>query len=170
LVPPIGSRITLIMSCSPGQLHVALSRVRSPNDLCTLLPPDMGNFTIRPPVDMNVGTIIETLNRSGPPPTAPVLAPDKINPLFLPSIPPTGRQGVNSLTLITISMLPTINLIIVHYSTLMINKSLIHIRLRYPSALRPCHGSLPTNRSFDSIALELSFPDVLSLSQQVSIM
>jgi lipopolysaccharide assembly outer membrane protein LptD (OstA) len=40
----------------------------------------MGNFTICPPADMDVGTIIETLNRSGPPPTAPALAPNQVDP------------------------------------------------------------------------------------------
>jgi ATP-dependent exoDNAse (exonuclease V) alpha subunit len=34
-----------------GQLYVALSRVKNPEDLCVLLPSDTNDFTIRPPVD-----------------------------------------------------------------------------------------------------------------------
>jgi hypothetical protein len=37
-----------------GQLYVALFRVKSPVDLCILLPDDMDDFPIRPPVDLDV--------------------------------------------------------------------------------------------------------------------
>jgi ATP-dependent DNA helicase PIF1 len=61
-----------------GQLYVGLSRVTSPTDLCILLPPNMSDFAIRPPVDMDGVNIIETLNRSGPTPTTPPLAAQQV--------------------------------------------------------------------------------------------
>jgi hypothetical protein len=45
-----------------GQLYVALSRVRSPVDLCILLPEDMTDFTIRPRMDPQVVAMIPSLN------------------------------------------------------------------------------------------------------------
>jgi hypothetical protein len=45
-----------------GQLYVALSRVKSPIDLCILLPSDTDDLTIRPPVDQEVVNIIESIN------------------------------------------------------------------------------------------------------------
>jgi ATP-dependent exoDNAse (exonuclease V) alpha subunit len=44
-----------------GQLYVALSQVKSPVDLCILLPDDMDDFTIRPPVDLDIIQILETM-------------------------------------------------------------------------------------------------------------
>jgi hypothetical protein len=43
------------------QLDVALSRVKSPVDLCILLPDDMDDITIRPPVDLDIVQIFETM-------------------------------------------------------------------------------------------------------------
>jgi hypothetical protein len=43
---------------------VALSREKSPVDLYTLLPDDMDDFTIRPPVDLDVVQILETMESS----------------------------------------------------------------------------------------------------------
>jgi hypothetical protein len=47
-----------------GQLFVALSRAKSPVDLCILLPDDTDDFIIRPPVDLNVVQILETMESS----------------------------------------------------------------------------------------------------------
>jgi hypothetical protein len=43
---------------------VALSRLKSPVDLCILLPDDMDDFTIHPPVDLDVVQILETMESS----------------------------------------------------------------------------------------------------------
>jgi hypothetical protein len=43
---------------------MALSRVKSPVDLCILLHGDMGGFTIRQPVDLDVVQILETMESS----------------------------------------------------------------------------------------------------------
>jgi hypothetical protein len=48
-----------------GQFYAALSRVKTPADLCILQPSDMEDFMIRPPVDLEVVHIIETVNSSG---------------------------------------------------------------------------------------------------------
>jgi hypothetical protein len=47
-----------------GQRYVALSLVKSPGGLCILLPDDMDDFTIRPPVDFDVVQILETMESS----------------------------------------------------------------------------------------------------------
>jgi hypothetical protein len=47
-----------------GQLEVGLSRVKSPVDLCILLPDDMDDFTILPPADLDVVQILETVESS----------------------------------------------------------------------------------------------------------
>jgi hypothetical protein len=44
-----------------GQLYVALSRVRSPHDLCILLPGDLDDPEIRVPVDQGVVRIVESM-------------------------------------------------------------------------------------------------------------
>jgi hypothetical protein len=43
---------------------VVLSRIKSPADLCILLPDDMDDFTIRPPVATDVIPILETMESS----------------------------------------------------------------------------------------------------------
>jgi hypothetical protein len=47
-----------------GQLYMALSRVKRSFDLCILLPDDMDDFTIRPPGDLDVVQILETMESS----------------------------------------------------------------------------------------------------------
>jgi hypothetical protein len=55
------------------QLYVALSRVRSPADLCILLPSDSDDFGIHPPVDRDVVQILETMNASRPSTITPIV-------------------------------------------------------------------------------------------------
>jgi hypothetical protein len=43
---------------------VDLSRIKSPVDLCILLPDDMDNFTIRSPIDLDVVQIPEMMEFS----------------------------------------------------------------------------------------------------------
>jgi hypothetical protein len=47
-----------------GQLYVDLFRVKRPVDLCILLPDDLDDFTIRPPVDLDVVQILYTIESS----------------------------------------------------------------------------------------------------------
>jgi hypothetical protein len=63
-----------------GQLYVALSRVKSPADLCILLPDDTDDFTIGPLVDADVLQIVESMSSSGAPPIAPPLLADSMQP------------------------------------------------------------------------------------------
>jgi hypothetical protein len=51
---------------------VALSWVKSHSDLCILHHPDMDNFTVRPRVDLEAVHILETMNSSNAPSTAPL--------------------------------------------------------------------------------------------------
>jgi hypothetical protein len=67
-----------------GQLYVALSRVKRPDDLCILLPPDTNDFTIRPPVDLSVVQIIEAMKHSNASPIAPHLAAPDASSDFSP--------------------------------------------------------------------------------------
>jgi hypothetical protein len=46
------------------QPYLALSRVKSLFDRCILLPDDIDDFTIRPPVDLDVVQILETMKYS----------------------------------------------------------------------------------------------------------
>jgi hypothetical protein len=62
------------------QPYVALSRVKSPADLCILLPNDMDDFTIRPPVDPDVVQIVESMSPSGGPLIALPLPANNIQP------------------------------------------------------------------------------------------
>jgi hypothetical protein len=47
-----------------GQLYVGLSRVKSSVNLCILLPDDMDDFTVRPPIDHDVVQFLETMESS----------------------------------------------------------------------------------------------------------
>jgi hypothetical protein len=47
---------------------VAVSGVKSPGNLCILLPDDMDDFTIRPSADVDVVQILEVMQPSIPPP------------------------------------------------------------------------------------------------------
>jgi hypothetical protein len=60
------------------QLYVALSGVKSPGDLCILLPDDMDNFTIRPVVDLDVVYILETMQSSTPVPISQISPGDNV--------------------------------------------------------------------------------------------
>jgi hypothetical protein len=61
-----------------GQLHVALSGVKSPGDLCILLPDDMDNFAIRPAVDLDVVKIAEKMQSSRSPPIPQISPGDTV--------------------------------------------------------------------------------------------
>jgi hypothetical protein len=61
-----------------GQLYLALSRVKSPVDLCILLPDDMDDFTISPPVDLDIVQILETMESSRTLPTPQISSGDSI--------------------------------------------------------------------------------------------
>jgi hypothetical protein len=61
-----------------GQLYVAISRLKSPGDLCILLPDDLDDFTIRPPVDPDVVQLLESISPSGVPLVAPDFPADNI--------------------------------------------------------------------------------------------
>jgi hypothetical protein len=63
-----------------GQLYVALSRVKSPVDLYILLPDDMDDFTIRPPVDLYVVQILETMESSRALPIPQISPRDNVEP------------------------------------------------------------------------------------------
>jgi hypothetical protein len=45
-----------------GQLYVTLSRVRSPENICVLLPADLTDFSLNPPVDQKVAEILEAID------------------------------------------------------------------------------------------------------------
>jgi hypothetical protein len=57
---------------------VVLSEVKSPGDLCILLLNDMDDFTIRPPVHVNVVQILETMQSSRPLPIPQISPGDNI--------------------------------------------------------------------------------------------
>jgi hypothetical protein len=61
-----------------GQLYTALSRVKSPVDLCILIADDMDDFTIRPPVDLDVVQILETMGSSRARPMPQISSGDNI--------------------------------------------------------------------------------------------
>jgi hypothetical protein len=141
---------------------MALSGVKSPGDLCILLPDDMDDFTIRPAVGVDVVQILETAQSSR------LLSIPKIrlritsSPAFLPSIHLTQLHQTNSLAATTTSTLPRIKFVVFPVSIMMLLKHLIRTRLRYLSMFKSCHGSLRTNRCFDLIAPEISSPKSLS--------
>jgi hypothetical protein len=54
---------------------MALSGVKSPGDLCILLPDNMNDFTIRPAVDLDIVQILETVQPSRPL-SIPQISPD----------------------------------------------------------------------------------------------
>jgi ATP-dependent exoDNAse (exonuclease V) alpha subunit len=68
-----------------GQLYVALSRVRSPADLCILLPSDSDDFAIRPSLDRDVVQILETINASRRSTITPIVPGDDVQaePAFI---------------------------------------------------------------------------------------
>jgi hypothetical protein len=60
------------------QLYVAFSRVKSPVDLCILLPDDTDDFAIRPSVDLDVIQILETMESSKALPIPQILPGDNV--------------------------------------------------------------------------------------------
>jgi hypothetical protein len=68
---------------------VALSRVQSPVDLCILTSDDMDNFTIRPPVDLDVVQILERMESSKALPI-PQISPGDNAESGVGSIDPSG--------------------------------------------------------------------------------
>jgi hypothetical protein len=63
-----------------GQLYAALPTVRNPADLFILLPHDIDDFTIRRPVDPNVGKIVDSIIYPGDPQIPTRLAIGDIQP------------------------------------------------------------------------------------------
>jgi hypothetical protein len=61
---------------------MALSGVKSPGDLCILLPDDMDDFTIRPAVDVDVIQILETMHSSRPVPIPQILPGDSVESII----------------------------------------------------------------------------------------
>jgi hypothetical protein len=57
---------------------VVLSGVKSPGDLCILLPDDMDDFTIRPAVDLDVVQIFGTIQSSRPLPIPQISPGDNV--------------------------------------------------------------------------------------------
>jgi hypothetical protein len=72
-----------------GQLYVALSRVKSPVDLCIFLPDDLDGFTIDAPVDLDVVQILETMESSRSLPI-PQISPGDNNESRVGSIDPSN--------------------------------------------------------------------------------
>jgi hypothetical protein len=61
-----------VIDCRPrfwehGRLYVAPSRVKSPADMCILLPSDLTDFALHPPVDHVVVEILEATERGEDP-------------------------------------------------------------------------------------------------------
>jgi hypothetical protein len=157
-----------------GQLYVALSQIKSPIDLCILLPDDMNDFTIPPPVGLDVVQILETMESS-----RGLLNPKfrlviVSNQVLVPSTHLTQLSQKNSLAPMTTSTLPRIRLIMVPVSIMVLVKYLIRTPMRFPSMFRSCHGSLRTNKCFDLIVLEISYlkaiyPYLLCLLRRFSV-
>jgi hypothetical protein len=61
-----------------GQLYVALSGVKSPGDLCILLPDHMDDFAIRQAVDVDLVQILETMQSSKPLPIPQIWPSDNV--------------------------------------------------------------------------------------------
>jgi hypothetical protein len=57
---------------------VDVSGVKSPGDLYILLPDDMDDFTIRPPVNLDVVQIFETMQSSRPLPIRQISPGDNV--------------------------------------------------------------------------------------------
>jgi hypothetical protein len=156
------------------QLYVALSRVQSPVDLYILLPDDMDDFTIRPPVDLDVVQILEMMESSRALPMPQISPGDNVES-GIGSVDPSGATlAKNSLAPMTTSTLPRTRLIVFPVSIMILLKYLIPVPVRYPSRFRSCHGSVRTNSCFDLIVSEISYlkaiyPDLLCLLQRFSV-
>jgi hypothetical protein len=67
---------------------VGVSGVKSPGDLCILVPDDMDDFTIHPAVDLDAVQILETMQSSRPLPI-PQISPGDIVESGMASIDPS---------------------------------------------------------------------------------
>jgi hypothetical protein len=157
-----------------GQLYVALSRVKSPGDLCILLPADMDGVTIRPPVDLDVDQILETMESLRALPI-PQISPDHNVKSGVSSINPSDATLAKELPCSNDCVdAPRIRLILFAVSTMMLLKYLTRAPMRYPSMFRSCHGSLRTDRCLDLIVSEILYlkaiyPDLLCLLRRFSV-
>jgi hypothetical protein len=134
----------------------------------------MDDFIIRPPVDLDVVQILETIQYSRPLPIPQICLVVTSSPVLLPSIHLKQLYQTNSLAPMTASTLSRIKFIVFPVSIMMLLKHLICIRLRYLSMFRSCHESLRNNTCFDLIASEMSslkslFPDLLCLLRHFSV-
>jgi hypothetical protein len=136
------------------QLYVALSQVKGPVDMCVLLPFDI-SFTVRPPLDLDVLQILETMNSFNAPPITPSLPGATSNQIFLPSTDLTHLIQANSHALMTISTLPRIQLGLFPDSTVMPQKLWIPTLLAYLAILTSSRVSLMTHGCSGSIVLEM---------------
>jgi hypothetical protein len=139
---------------------VALSGVKSPDNLCILLPDDVDDFTIRPVVEVDVAQILETIQSSRPLLISQISPGDNLEP-SIASIDPSDATLSDEFPAAT-STLPRMKFVVFPVSITMLLKHLIRTRLRYLSMFRLCHGSLRTNRCFGLIASEISLLKSLS--------
>jgi hypothetical protein len=70
---------------------MALSGVKSPGDLCILLADDMDDFTIHPPIDLDVVQILEAMQSSKPLPIPQISPGDNVDSGIV-SIDPSGAS------------------------------------------------------------------------------
>jgi hypothetical protein len=80
-----------------GQLCLVLSGVKSPGGLCILLPDDMDAFSLRPPIDLDVVQILETMQPFRPHQSSKFRLVIKSSLVLLPSIRLTQLSQTNSL-------------------------------------------------------------------------
>jgi hypothetical protein len=157
-----------------GQLDVILSGIKSPGDLCIWFPDNRDDFTIHPPVDLNVVQIFET-KQSSRPRAIPQISPGDNVESGIASIDSFDATLSDELPCATTtSTLPRIKFILFPVSIMMLLKKLVRTRLRHLSMFRPSHESLRINRRFDLIASEISSlkslsPDLLCLLRHFSV-
>jgi hypothetical protein len=135
---------------------VALSGVKSPGDLCILLPDDMDDFTIRALVNLDIAQILETMQSSRPLLISQISPGNNVKSAIASTIHLMQFYQTNFLAPTTTSTLPGIKFVVFPVSIMMFLKHLVHTRRRYFSMFGSCHGSLRTNRCFDLTASEIS--------------
>jgi hypothetical protein len=155
-------------------LYAAVSGVKSPDDLCILLPDDMDDFTIRAAVDVNAVQILERMQSSRLPPIPQISPGDNVESGIASIDPSDAILSANSLAPMKILTLPRVEFIVFPVSIVILLKHLIHTRMRYLSIFRSCHGFFMTNRCFDLITSEISSlklpsPDLLCLLRHFSV-
>jgi hypothetical protein len=156
-----------------GQLYMVLSRARSPDNLCILLPEDMDSFIIHPPVDVDVVRIVETMQSSKPLPIPHISPGDNVES-SIASVNPSHAALSNELPCHDDYFDTHENQIVFPASIMMPLKYLIRTRLRFLLMVGSCHGSLRTNRPVDSIVsersdLKLMYSDLLCLLRRFSV-